>query len=67
MSETHTSYHNSGLTNHDYSGKSGTQHYHEKPDGSTAIFWDHPEAGRLIKDSNGVWRKPDGSVFRGGK
>ena len=64
---THTSYHSSGLTNHDYSGSSGTGHIHEQKDGSTKTVWEHPEAGKLTKDRDGVWRKADGSVFRGGK
>jgi|GEM_PF-3060428 len=68
MSEikTHTSYHGSGLTNSDYSGSSGTEHYHEKKDGSVVETWEHPTAGTLTKGSDGVWRKSDGSVFRGG-
>lgn len=62
---THTSLHNSGLTNHDFKGKSGTQHLHEQKDGSVKQIWDHPTAGRLTKDKDGIWRKKDGSVFRG--
>lgn len=62
--KTHTSLHNSGDVNHDYSGNSGTSHVH--PDKQR---WDdNPDAdGPLYKDSDGVWRNSDGSVFRGGK
>lgn len=65
--KTHTSYHNSGLTNHDYSGNSGTQHVHERQDGSVQTTWNHPEAGNLTKGTDGVWRKSDSTVFNGGK
>jgi len=61
--KTHTSYHNSGDVNHDYSGKGGTSHEH--PDKQR---WDgNPDAnGPLYKDDQGVWRDKDGNVFRGG-
>ena len=60
---THTSYHNSGDVNHDYSGSSGTSHEHPGKN-----RWnDNPDAnGPLYKDSDGVWRNSDGTVFRGG-
>ncbi|MBP1917840.1 hypothetical protein [Youngiibacter multivorans] len=68
---THTSYHGSGFTNHDYSGKSGTSHVHEREDkdGNKIIVekWETSEGKTLTKDSDGVWRDEDGSVYRGDK
>ena len=63
--KTHTSYHNSGSIQHDYTGKSGTEHYHE----GVVLWKDNPDAnGRVLyKDKDGVWRyKDDNSVFRPG-
>jgi len=62
--KTHTSYHNSGDVNYDYSGKSGTVHIHPNQQ-----RWDgNPDAnGSLHKDEDGVWRNKDGSVYRGGE
>jgi hypothetical protein len=67
---THKSLHSSGDVNMDYSGDSGTQHYHASPNkyGHTITWKDNPYAnGRtLYKDSDGVWRyEDDDSVFRG--
>jgi len=64
--KTHTSLHASGLTNRDYEGNSGTQHQHERKNGDIKKTWEHPDAGTLTMGSDGVWRKKDGSVFRGG-
>lgn len=60
---THTSYHSSGDVNHDYSGRSGTIHEHPN---QTRWEGNQDADGKLYKDSDGVWRNEDGSVFRGG-
>ena len=63
-SDIHKSYHSSGDTNTDYSGKSGTIHYHP----NETRWNDNPDAsGPLYKDSDGVWRNEDGTVFNVGK
>ena len=59
---THTSYHNSGQVNYDYTGKSGTIHEH----GGVVRWENNPDAhGTLYKGEDGVWRYADGEVFRG--
>lgn len=72
---THKSFHASGNTNMDYKGKSGTEHYHERmaKDGTKYVHkkFEMSDGTTITQDSRAkdsdVWKKSDGTVYRGGK
>ena len=58
---THISLHNSGATNIDHLGNSGTHHEHHFKDGTVIERWE-VDGRTYQKDDDGNWRDSDGKT-----